>query len=360
MSNDRQGDVIEPIGRQGCSPATHGGFVCRLSLCVFVILVALSQAACRAPYVSWSERTREQNRSLGLREWPSCVINFRVGGQQSEARGQSVSCPTVMFVHGAGASMHVWQHIAPVFTRDYRVVLIDLLGSGQSSIPGDDVPLTMKTQGGVIRELMDHLGGESWYLVGLSYGGGSVLEAARQDRLNGAAGPVPRNSSGRIKGLVVVGAPAFHWTLSPAQQQLDQPLVRCLIPFTSPERIARGITASSMSQIENASEGMVLELADDLSRDVAREALVRRLSEIRRELEGRRGDADYFSAVRCPVLLLWGSEDTVVPLEVFTKLTQRLPDVWAAEVFEGSGHSIFKEMPGRSIRHILDFLQAGE
>ena len=43
-------------------------------------------------------------------------------------KGQQV----LLFVHGYGCSQNMWRHMIPNFERTYRVVLIDLVGSGQS------------------------------------------------------------------------------------------------------------------------------------------------------------------------------------------------------------------------------------
>lgn len=51
--------------------------------------------------------------------------------------GPSGARPMV-FVHGFGCDQHMWRHVAPAFEQDYRIVLLDLLGSGGSDLDAYD------------------------------------------------------------------------------------------------------------------------------------------------------------------------------------------------------------------------------
>lgn len=45
---------------------------------------------------------------------------------------------TIVFAHGFGCDQTMWQFVAPAFVRDYRVVLFDLMGAGQSDLSDYD------------------------------------------------------------------------------------------------------------------------------------------------------------------------------------------------------------------------------
>ncbi|WP_293781179.1 alpha/beta fold hydrolase [uncultured Aeromicrobium sp.] len=38
----------------------------------------------------------------------------------------------MIFAHGFGCDQHMWRHVAPAFTDDFRVVLFDHVGAGNS------------------------------------------------------------------------------------------------------------------------------------------------------------------------------------------------------------------------------------
>ena len=50
-------------------------------------------------------------------------------------------CPSgqpLVFAHGFGCDQNMWRHVAPAFEDQYRVVLFDLVGSGQSDLSAYD------------------------------------------------------------------------------------------------------------------------------------------------------------------------------------------------------------------------------
>jgi sigma-B regulation protein RsbQ len=55
--------------------------------------------------------------------------NVRISG-----RGDRV----VMFLHGLGCDQRMWRYVVPAFESDYRVILMDLVGCGQSQLSAFD------------------------------------------------------------------------------------------------------------------------------------------------------------------------------------------------------------------------------
>lgn len=45
---------------------------------------------------------------------------------------------TIVFVHGFGCDQHMWRLVAPAFETGYRVVLLDLMGAGNSELTAYD------------------------------------------------------------------------------------------------------------------------------------------------------------------------------------------------------------------------------
>lgn len=41
----------------------------------------------------------------------------------------------IIFAHGFGCSQHTWSGITPGFINDYKIVLFDYVGAGQSDMP---------------------------------------------------------------------------------------------------------------------------------------------------------------------------------------------------------------------------------
>lgn len=58
--------------------------------------------------------------------------------QRNNVRVSGVGQRALVFVHGFGCDQHMWQLVAPAFEDRYRVVLLDLVGAGQSDLTAYD------------------------------------------------------------------------------------------------------------------------------------------------------------------------------------------------------------------------------
>ena len=98
--------------------------------------------------------------------------------------------PTLVFVHGWSCDSRYFREQVPVFSRENRVVTIDLAGHGHSgSSPRTDY--TMKSFGEDVQAVLHAVGGDRFILIGHSMGGIVIAEAARID-------------SSRLLGLVLL------------------------------------------------------------------------------------------------------------------------------------------------------------
>lgn len=88
--------------------------------------------------------------------------NVRVSGDGDRA---------VIFSHGFGCDQDIWRHVAPAFEHDHTVVLLDLVGSGQSDLSAYDETRysTLQSYADDLLEVCQELG-----LRNVSYVGHSV------------------------------------------------------------------------------------------------------------------------------------------------------------------------------------------
>jgi pimeloyl-ACP methyl ester carboxylesterase len=107
--------------------------------------------------------------------WPHVVpsgdgtpISYEVSG-----KGE----PTLVFVHGWSCDGRYWRNQVPVFSKKYRVVVLDLAGHGQSGM--DRTVYTMKAFGEDVRAVTEATGSRKVILIGHSMGGPVIAEAAR-------------------------------------------------------------------------------------------------------------------------------------------------------------------------------------
>ncbi len=85
---------------------------------------------------------------------------------------------TLVLVHGWSCDGSYWEKQAEEFSRDYRVVTLDLAGHGRSG--SDRETWEMSSYGGDVAAVVEKLGTDEVILVGHSMGGAVIIEAARQ------------------------------------------------------------------------------------------------------------------------------------------------------------------------------------
>lgn len=96
--------------------------------------------------------------------------------------------PPILVMHGGLGLSH--DYLRPYFdtlSDDYQVVYYDHFGNGRSAEPEDYAEMTFDRMTSDAAALMDHLGHETFTLIGHSYGGFIAQAFATQydDRLNG-------------------------------------------------------------------------------------------------------------------------------------------------------------------------------
>ncbi len=100
-----------------------------------------------------------------------------------EARGRDA--PALVFVHGWSCDRGYWAEQLKAFSRDHRVVAVDLAGHGESGQNREG--WTIAAYGADVASVVDALGLERVILIGHSMGGDVVVDAARllSDRVAG-------------------------------------------------------------------------------------------------------------------------------------------------------------------------------
>jgi len=96
--------------------------------------------------------------------------------------------PALVFVHGWSCDSRYWREQVPHFSKNYRVVVLDLAGHGHSGMARTDY--TMRSFGEDVLAVTEAVGAEKVVLVGHSMGGAVIAEAARfmPDRVLGLIG----------------------------------------------------------------------------------------------------------------------------------------------------------------------------
>lgn len=97
--------------------------------------------------------------------------------------------PALVFIHCWSCNREYWRGQVKDLSQDFRLVLIDLPGHGESK-PGEKIPDTVEKMAQQVVAVLDHLDLKESILVGSSMGGPIALEVARQrpKRVRGVIG----------------------------------------------------------------------------------------------------------------------------------------------------------------------------
>ncbi len=198
-----------------------------------------------------------------------------------------------------------------------RLIRFDKRGTGMSD-PVSGAP-SLETRMDDVRAVMDAAGSQRAAFFGLSEGAAmSILFAATYpDRVAALA---IRSCSPRT-----IWAPEFPWGRS--AEAYDHELQQALRVFANRDE-ARAVVRSLGMQSDDEIEAYI-----DLLRYGASPGMLEALYRMNREIDVR----DVLPTVRVPALVMHGSEDQIVPVEVARYTAQRLPSARLVEI-PGIGH----------------------
>jgi pimeloyl-ACP methyl ester carboxylesterase len=251
--------------------------------------------------------------------------------------------PPLVLVHGLGGAASNWTELAPLLVERHRLLVPDLPGHGRSTaLPAvsglepfaDRVALVAEREGMLPAPVVGH-----------SLGGMIVLRLALRRPadvqalvLAGAAGLSIGNVWGRQLLSIFTSVRPGRLAARYRGWVSRSPLLRRLVfGFVS--------VADPVGLTDEAVEGFLAGQLLHTDVDSAWQAL--RRDDPRQELEH----------VRCPVLVLWGSEDVQLPLDDAFEYTRRLRA--RLRVIPGCGHLLIGERPDACADAIERFLGDG-
>ena len=247
----------------------------------------------------------------------------------------------ILLVHGFGASTFSWRYTAPYLQeRGYRVLAVDLPGFGLSErVIGFDHSADNRAD--LLWVLLDQLyPGEKWHLVGHSMGGATVssmalMETERCISLTLAAGALAQFEPSLFSYFLKY-PPASRWIrVIAGRQMLNEERVEMLL-------ISAYGREPEPAEIEGYYLPLTVENSDAVLADLIKSAptpLLNRVSEI-----------------RAPVLLIWGENDTWVPLNQGIDLEKLIPGATLV-VLESEGHCPMETAPGLFNYYLQNFLE---
>ena len=210
---------------------------------------------------------------------------------------------TLVFLHGVPTWSYLWRRIAPAFEDDYRVIVPDLVGYGNSD-RRDGFDRSIRAQEAMLGALLDDLGETRITLVAHDIGGGAALRfaASAPERVNRlVASNVVCYDSWPVEFISGLGLPeTADLDDEELEGKLDFAFAEGTYGEADPEFVA-GMKAPW--------------LRADGKRALARAAVATNTNHTT--------EIDY-GAIDADVLCLWGSDDVLQPLEYGERLAEDL------------------------------------
>ena len=230
----------------------------------------------------------------------------------------------LIVIHGGGDSGRAWLENAAELSRYYRVYLPDLPGFGHSKTAAEDFELSSYVT--FVEDFSRSLGLGRFHLVGHSLGGGIALNYALR---------FPH----KIKRLVLVSSLCLGREIAFWARVFSFPILYRIVKKTvvSVFRATgwlvrkvncplRRLTPPSLFRMSIGKSVMTVKGQTNV--------LVNRLSEL-----------------LVPTLLVWGANDSTVPVRHAYLAAERIPNC-QVRVFQDSGHSVYRQ----KIREFSDLM----
>jgi len=255
--------------------------------------------------------------------------NVRVSG-----KGDQV----MMFAHGFGCDQNMWRFIAPTFEEDYKVVLFDYVGSGNSDIKAYDVDRYSSLNGYAqdVLEICDALDLHDVIFVGHSVSSMVGVLAANQE-------------PDRFEHLIMVGPSPSYINDGDYQGGFNREDIAQLIDLM--ERNFLG-WASYLAPIimKNSERG---ELSSELEKSFCSTdpKVAKRFAEATFYSDNR---ADV-AKLATPSLIIQCSDDAIAPMQVGEYLKKHMPGS-TMTVLDASGHCPHMSHPELTIEAIKKYL----
>ncbi|MFL0357168.1 alpha/beta fold hydrolase [Erythrobacter sp. GH1-10] len=252
--------------------------------------------------------------------------------------------PAIVLLHGSNSDLRTWDEWAYGLKDTYRVVRFDQVGHGLTGPdPDDDYSRASFTED--IRALTHKLGLRRFVLGGNSMGGKHALAFA-------AAFPE------KVEGLVLVDASGPPDLRSEEDQDggnlgftiARTPIVNSLAEQITPRSLIERSLMQSVSNKAVVTDEMIDRYWELLRYPGNRRATMKRFSTGYDPLvEGEIAD------IAAPTLIMWGSEDRLIPLAAGEWLDRTMPNSTLV-VYEGIGHLPQKEAPEATLTDLKKWL----
>jgi len=262
---------------------------------------------------------------------------------------QKGSGPVLLLIHGMAGASDTWRSVIDSLADHATVLAVDLPGHGSSSLGGGDYSLG--SLAAFLRDVLMALGHERVTLVGHSLGGGIAMQFSYQ---------FPEMT----ERLVLVSSGGLGLEVNPVLRAASLPGANLFLSLTAgatkrTSGLAGRVLRAGGVPSNPGLEELVRSYSSlaDADRRSAFLATVRSVVGLKGQTVGA-GDRLHLAS-EIPVLLIWGADDPIIPVEHARATHELLPHATLA-VFDGARHFPHLEAPERFVAVLQDFCASTE
>lgn len=244
------------------------------------------------------------------------------GAQIEHWDSQDTTKPALLLVHGFGASTkYQWYKQVKLLSRKYRVIAPNLNYFGRT-VPDSSI-YSIAGQVNTLEALLDHLNVDTCVLMGVSYGGLVSAELAHQtDRT--------------ITEMILFDTPTKFGDsedIIAVKEYFQTPSIEELFVPTNPE---------GLNKLLYLATGKERKVPVKFLDEFHEKSYAYNLKDKRQLITALLKDMEMYRSREysfdMPILLIWGAEDKVVPLETGRKLESYFGDNAKLKIVDGAAH----------------------
>ena len=247
--------------------------------------------------------------------------------------------PPLVLVHGTPWSSFNLRHLIQPLSWHYTVYFFDLLGYGQSCKTEGDVSLGVQNR--VLDRLLDHWGLESPIIIGHDFGGATAL---RTHLLNDRP----------FKKIILIDPVAVSPWGSPFFRHVNahEAAFSGLPDYIHDAVVRSYVQTAAFKPLDDVTlEGIVSPWTGAKGKAAFYRQMAQADSKYTDEVE------PLYPTITSPTLILWGREDSWIPLERGEDLHRMIQES-ELRIVDGAGHLVIEEKPDELVKEILDFIDA--
>ncbi|AKA49615.1 alpha/beta hydrolase [uncultured archaeon] len=243
----------------------------------------------------------------------------------------------IVLVHGTPWSSFSWRHLIPPLSQWFKVYYYDLLGYGASEKRIGDVSLGVQNK--VFCELLDYWGLEAPVAIGHDFGGTTILRAHLLD--------------GRSFDKIILIDPV---AIAPwgsdffTHVKSYENAFKNIPPYIHKALISTYVLGAKYKSVdEKTLNGLIEPWLGPTGQPAFYRQIAQSSQKYTDEIENE------YTTIRTTVLIVWGEEDSWIPIEKGHKLNNAIKDSEFVQIAE-SGHLVMEDQPTILLSHILKLL----